>query len=324
MTGAESRQPGWLTGLLVCPRDRSAVTEREGALVCAHGHAYAVVNGIPVMLRDDVSATQEHIVARSRLYAESAARPAPHPDEGIHPFVQEALGATCGNLYLGRRPDRYPIPQLRLGPGAGRVLLDIGCNWGRWTVSAGQAGFRALGADPNLEALLVAQMVAARLGVAAHFVACDARYLPFKAEGIDCCFSYSVLQHFAPEDARAAVGEIGRVLKPGGEALVQMANRLGARNLAVQARRGFRPAREFEVRYWSTAELLALFEREVGPSQLEVDGFFGLGVQPGDAPHLSAAGRAQVRVSELLRPLARRARWLGRLADSVYVRATAS
>ena len=324
MTGAESRVPGWLTDLLVCPRDRAAVTERDGTLVCAHGHVYPVINGIPVMLRDDVKATQEHVVARSRLYAESQARPVGHPLQGIHPFVQDALGATCGNLYLGSKLDTYPIPRLRMGPGQQRVLVDIGCNWGRWTVAAGKAGFRAIGADPNLEALLVAQMVAARLGVEAHFVACDARYLPFGNHSVDACFSYSVLQHFAFEDALSAIREIGRVLKAGGEALVQMANRVGARSFAVQARRGFRQAREFEVRYWSVGDLLTVFEREVGPSQAEVDGFFGLGVQASDAPLLHGWQRAQIRVSEVLRVISRHVRLLARLADSVYVRSVAS
>ena len=323
MTGAGSRVAGWLADLLVCPRDLAPLQEQEATLVCEHGHVYPVVRGIPVLLRDDVRATQEHIVARSRLLAESEARPAAHPAEGIHPFVQDALAATCGNLYIGAATPTYPIPQLRMSPGNGRTLIDIGCNWGRWTVAASRAGYRAIGTDPNLEALLVAQMVVERLGATAQFVCCDARYLPFKNDSVYACFSYSVLQHLSIEDATAAIREIGRVLRMGGEALVQMANRVGARSFIVQAKRGFRTPREFEVRYWNVDELLRVFEHEVGRSHLEVDGFFGLGVQPTDAQFLSGWRRTQIQVSEFLRGFASHVHPLARVADSVYIRSTA-
>jgi uncharacterized protein YbaR (Trm112 family) len=40
---------------LICPRDKSALNEATSEkLICAQGHSYPVVAGIPVVLRDDI------------------------------------------------------------------------------------------------------------------------------------------------------------------------------------------------------------------------------------------------------------------------------
>jgi uncharacterized protein YbaR (Trm112 family) len=42
---------------LVCPRDRSVLVADGNSLTCAEGHRYPVVDGVPVLLRDDVAQT---------------------------------------------------------------------------------------------------------------------------------------------------------------------------------------------------------------------------------------------------------------------------
>jgi hypothetical protein len=136
-------------------------------------------------------------------------------------------------------------------------------------------------------------------------------------------YSYSVLQHFSYEDAASAIAEMGRVLKPGGTARVQMAARFGVRCLYHQARRGFRAARGFEVRYWPLGALAEVFERHVGPVRFDVDGFFGIGLQRADAPLMTPSLRRVLRASELLKAASRRFHPLVAVADSVFVDATA-
>ncbi len=298
---------------LACPRDGGPLESCGDGLRCPAGHAYAVEDGIPVLLAGEPM--------------RSAAGFAGAVEEGaVDPFVERALVATCGNLYRpvqGRLP-RHPIPELRIAPAGDEVLLDVGCNWGRWSVSAARRGFRVVGVDHNLDALCAARRVARRCGVRAHFVAGDARALPFRRGAFDVVFSYSVLQHLAPEDARRAFGEIGRVVRVGGRTLVQMANVFGARNLLQQARRGGRAPRGLEVRYWRPSALLRELGRAVGPSRLSADGFGGLGVQPADADLLPPRYRALVRVSEALRAATRAVPWLALAADSVYLESVAS
>lgn len=218
------------------------------------------------------------------------------------------------------RLSEYPIPTLRFQPESPRErLLDIGCNWGRWVVAASRQGFRPVGIDRSLSAVNAARRVAAQLGAAAHFVVADARHLPFRSGSIDATFSYSVLQHMEKSDARLAMREASRVLRSGGRAVVQMPNGLGLRSLYHQARRSFRRARGNEVRYWHPAELRQAFEADIGPSTLSVDGYLSLNAQPTDRHLLPRRFRWVVDVSEALRQISGRVRWLADLADSLYV-----
>jgi SAM-dependent methyltransferase len=320
----------WLLRNLVCPIDRTPLTRESDTIWCESRHAYPVVEGLAVLLVPDADPTHPY----SSDTLEAAARwrrgeppgweeARPDPGGGIDRWVQQEIGNTCGNLYWrlrGRLP-RYPIPELRLSPGDGKHLLDIGCNWGRWTIAASRAGYASVGIDPSLRALLAARRVAHQLEVSAQFVVADARHLPFADDCLDVVFSYSVLQHFAREAAEAALEEMGRVVRPSGSCLVQMANRYGVWQLYGQLRQWRRPQGLFAVRRYSPRELLEMFERRIGPAQLEVDGFFTLNAQPADLDLLPGRYRPVVRASEALRKLSATLPTLVNVADSLYVHA---
>lgn len=310
---------------LRCPRDRMCLSVTGDKLRCQGSHEYPLVDGIPIMLLGDVE--QTHWVADASLrkaHEWSAALPGSDPDSSsgsVHPFVQEMVASTSGYLYrpLVGRLAAYPIPWLRLPDGMGKRLLDVGCNWGRWSVAASRAGYAVVGVDPSLDAILAARAVARDLRVDAAFAVADARYLPFRDGAFDTVFSYSVIQHFSKQNAKRALGEVRRVLSPHGLSLVQMPNRWGVRSLYHQLRRGLGEGRDFDVRYWSPRELESTFNRIIGPSTLSVDGFFGLGIQPSDIDMLPLRYQAVVRSSEVLRGLSERIPRLTNVADSLYV-----
>lgn len=343
----------WYLEHLACPRDRRPLADRDGSLSCPEGHHYPVVQGVPVLLLDDVPQTL-HVarasldasapdpagagpVARNDLFldtlglhqdqkrdlAQLIARAAADPAPAVDPVVAYLVAATNGLAYrhlVGRLPD-YPIPVLRWPPGRGERLLDVGCNWGRWCLAAARQGYDPVGLDPCLGAVLAARRVARQLGLRPRFVVGDARFLPFRDGCFGRVFSYSVVQHFSRDDARQAVAEMGRVLAPGGRSLVQMPNRLGLRCLYHQARRRFREPTGFDVRYWSLADLRSLFQERVGPARLSVDCFFGLGLQSADLRLMPWTHRAAIRTSEVLRRLSRAVPPLTWAADSIYVEA---
>ena len=320
-------------------------------LVSAGGSIYPVVDGMPVMLRRD----QQQTIGIARASIERAmgtagAIDARAPDyyleslgigddekariveliasgtARIDPVVSMLVAATSGNQYVHIKGDAsladYPMPQMKLPSGNGRALLDIGCNWGRWCVAAARAGYRPVGIDPSLGGAMAARRVARQLGLDIRYVVGDARWLPFAEASFDTVWSYSVLQHFSKKDARRALHQASHVLKPGGTAKIQMANWLGIRSLYHQARRGFREPQSFDVRYWSTPELVGAFRTAIGQTTLSVDCYFGLGWQWVDMKYMRPAHKPILLASELLRRCSQFLTPMTHLADSVFCTST--
>ena len=338
----------WYLAHLVCPRDHLELGRNGSRLECARGHAYGVVNGIPVMLVADVEQTmgiaeasrkaaldpsRQHeipeelyldclpISEEDRAGVGALARQRTHP---IDPVVAYLIGATNGLMYrrLIGRLRTYPIPELPMPPGGGELLLDVGCSWGRWSIAAARNGYSAVGIDPSLGAIMAARRVAQALGTPVRYVVGDARFLPFRPATFDRVFSFSVLQHLSVANAAVAVGEIARVLKTGGLSVVQMPTRFGVRCLYHQARRGFREARGFEVRYWTLPELQRVFGGTIGNTETAVHCYFGIGLQRSDAPLMPPSFKVVLAASEWLRRASRWAPPLKWAADSVYVKST--
>lgn len=333
----------WLKDNLACPRDHKGLEFDGKILTCPDGHTYPVVDGIPVMLLDEVEQTLW--VAKASL--EGARRngnstiddeiPFPEtlgidpeereqlkklPKSGIDPVVQMSIGKTCGTLYnpLIGNLKSYPIPELRLPDSKGETLLDIGCNWGRWSVAAARKGYQVVGIDPSLGAVMTARRVLTQLGLKGLFVVADGRYLPFAAGVFDVVFSYGVLQHIDKENSHLVINEVARVMKPHAKGLFQLPNVYGIRCLYNNARRGFGKAKTFhDIRYWTLAEMKKTFSDIIGKSSLSVDAYFGLGIQKSDVDMLPTKYKIVVRCSDFLRRLSLRARWMTHFADSVYV-----
>ena len=336
----------------ICPKCRSELRRESGPLlVCAGGHRFPIVEGVPVLLRDDVAQTMSLAlasVARARnepgatdrrnpgLFLESlgiseaeknlAVELARNHDGRVDPVVQVIVGATSGFSYkhLIGKLESYPIPEFPLPPGDGRTLLDVGCNWGRWSVAAAGKGYRVIGIDPSLGAIMAATRVAKQLGLEMDFAVADARHLPLRDRSMDAVFSYSVLQHFSRQDASQAIEEAGRVLKAGGNCLIQMAHAFGARSVYNQVRRLFRKKGEFDVRYWTVPRLKQVFEKHVGPATVSADCYFGLGLQASDRHLMPRKVARVVEASETLRKTSLKFPWLACLADSLYVSAMKS
>src|SRR5262245_34556836 len=146
---------------LFCPIDHTQLIRQSGdALCCKHGHAYPIVDGVPVLLREDVAQTMEialasigrarntndAIAARdSNLHLESLpisehnkklALDLVVRNSKIDPVVCVLIAATNGIAYkhLVGREFQYPIPDIRLPRANGELLLDVGCSWGRWSI----------------------------------------------------------------------------------------------------------------------------------------------------------------------------------------------
>ncbi len=321
----------WLLEKLACPRHKLNLRLEGDHLICRENDRFLVVEGIPVLLFDDGRPAHGHLKrtlqqvdriqkgeAVDRVVTQYSLN-----DFEVDEFVQEQLHFTCGNLYFAVRKNltRYPFPEMRLSPGNGRALLDVGCSWGRWTIPAVRNGFRAVGLDPHLDGALAAKRIAAQLGVEADFVVGDASHLPFLNVTFDVVFSFSVLQHLAKATVARSLADMARVTVPGGQVLIQMPNRFGLRSMYLQAKRLFRPPNESraDVFYWKPDELKREFNCHFGPTDLSVDCFFGLNLQPSDADLMPLPHKMAIFASEISRKASRFLPPLKYIADSLYV-----
>ncbi len=133
-----------------------------------------------------------------------------------------------------RREGRvYPEPFARFGEVVETfkahgctTILDLGCGSGRHVVHLARAGFWALGADISPTALNLSRAWLRDEVQEANLVLLDARRpLPFRDGSFEGVLSTQVIHHARIAAVRTAIGEIRRVLAPGGLAFVTVSGR---------------------------------------------------------------------------------------------------
>jgi SAM-dependent methyltransferase len=98
--------------------------------------------------------------------------------------------------------------------------LELGCGAGTYVRLLAKRGHPVVGLDYSLPSL--GRAVAADLPQAGRYVAGDASRLPFQHESFQAVTCIGVLQ--ALEQPEAALGEIARILKAGGVAVIETLN----------------------------------------------------------------------------------------------------
>jgi ubiquinone/menaquinone biosynthesis C-methylase UbiE len=109
---------------------------------------------------------------------------------------------------------------------AGLDVLDVGCGQGIDLVEYARAGARGTGLDLTPRHVELARAHLSALGLGGTVVEGDAESLPFLDASFDRVSSNGVLHH--TPDIEAALREIYRVLRPGGEARIVLYNRCSA------------------------------------------------------------------------------------------------
>lgn len=112
------------------------------------------------------------------------------------------------------------LTRARIGPGT--LVLDLGCGAGRHAFACLKAGARVVALDAAPAELAPVKAMCAAMQAegeapdsgGATAVGADALRLPFADASFDCVIAAEVLEHVA--DDRLALGELARVLRPGG------------------------------------------------------------------------------------------------------------
>ena len=134
---------------------------------------------------------------------------------------------------------------------AGKRVLEIGVGLGTDFTRFARAGADLTGVDLTEAAIAAVRRRLELEDLEAELCVADAEQLPFPDASFDLIYSWGVLHH--TPDTPAAVAEVRRLLKPGGEARVMLYSRRSWVALGVWLRYGLGRGRPWR----SIADLLA-------------------------------------------------------------------
>lgn len=130
-------------------------------------------------------------------------------------------GVRFMTLGRDRRAREKVLELAELAPG--QSVLDVGCGTGTLLVAAarrvGPAG-RVHGVEPSPEMLARARHKARKAALDVQLEEAPAEALPLPDGSVDVVLCTLVLHHLAPEARGHAIGEMRRVLRPGGRIAV--------------------------------------------------------------------------------------------------------
>jgi SAM-dependent methyltransferase len=181
-----------------------------------------------------------------------------------------------------------------LAPKPGSRMLDLACGIGRHAIGMAQRGYRVTGVDFNPRYLEIANAEARRTGVEVRWITGDMRSLPFEHE-FDAIYSYfTSFGYYSDVENEQVIAQVARALAPAGRFLLDMSNRdwilthplqrtwnqredgallmeentlelkssrVVSRQILISPDGGHRLAKEFNLRVYTYAELVALLGR---------------------------------------------------------------
>jgi SAM-dependent methyltransferase len=106
----------------------------------------------------------------------------------------------------------------------GQSVLEVGCGAGVDLARFAKGGALVTGVDLSSSAIDLARANVAQQGLTADLRVADGEQLPFADAAFDFVFAHGVVQYTA--HPQRLVDEVRRVLKPGGEAVFQVYNRI--------------------------------------------------------------------------------------------------
>jgi SAM-dependent methyltransferase len=106
----------------------------------------------------------------------------------------------------------------------GRAVLEVGCGAGVDLARFAKGGAQVTGVDLAASAIELARANLSQQGLSGRLEVADGEALPFADDSFDLVYAHGVVQYTA--NPQQLVNECRRVLKPGGEAIFQVYNRV--------------------------------------------------------------------------------------------------
>jgi ubiquinone/menaquinone biosynthesis C-methylase UbiE len=157
------------------------------------------------------------------------------------PTLAEQLDAQARIRY---QLEPYLAPFARFAEGRGKDVLEIGVGMGADHLEWARSQPRSLtGVDLTPRAIELTRQRLGFAGLASDLRVADAEQLPFADASFDLVYSWGVLHH-SPDTPRA-IGEVHRVLRPGGVARVMIYHKWSIVGLLLWTRYALLAGRPF-------------------------------------------------------------------------------
>lgn len=237
------------------------------------------------------------------------------------------VAGTNGRMYIDLigKLDRLPIPDIPIPATEERkLLLDIGCGWGRWMCASAAKGYVPVGIDIDPEAARTSLEVVRSQARHGFAVVANMKELPFATGLFDAVWSFSVIQHTHKEFAQACLDETARCLRPDGFLKIELPAKYGPRNLPYRMVRGTSEEDDYDswaVRYYSMGEIRRMMDAHYCDIEFAVHCYFGIGLLPIDLEFVPMRYRAIVAASLSLTRLSRYVPPARHVADSLWISA---
>lgn len=265
--------------IILCPSCNRSLLIKEKKIICESCvEIYPIVYGIPVLITkkecdrlklDYYTENFEQKILDSDIFKKNK--------HGIMNYLKEILIYTNGIPYQKIfEPKKYPIANIPFKENKNNLfLIDIGCGWGRWTISAAQKGYISFGIDKNLTFLIFAKKISESLNLNnCNFICSDVLNLPIKSNTFDRAFSYSFLQHFSENNLLTILKQTYEIMKSKSIFKTQMVNKYSLRgyynNYKIKYSRpellkkgwvdDIEGENSFEVRYFSYKKINKIFK----------------------------------------------------------------
>lgn len=239
--------------------------------------------------------------------------------------VQQQVAATNGIHYIDRigKLKDYPQFELPVKPVQGnKLMLDIGCGWGRWVAGAAKKGYIPVGIDLRQEFCVTARQTIANHGFNGYTLVADLKNLPFKPNVFDLVWSFSVIQHTHKIRLIECLKHIYRILHPSGFTKLEFPNKNGLRNRPGPAKKFAGEADDYNswcVRYYTPDEYKGMIQPLFGNFKYMVHSLLGIGILKEDLRYVSFKNKLIVLLSLFGTALSKIFPFLQQFADSIYI-----
>lgn len=128
------------------------------------------------------------------------------------------------NIWKNPCEESYYYCQKWLGEGR-KTVLDLGCGLGRHSILFAANGLDVTAVDISEDAVASVKDWQAECGLEFPALQMDMQHLDFADNTFDCIWSYMVVSHTDTQGFAHLLGEIERVLKPGGQIFITLCSK---------------------------------------------------------------------------------------------------